>query len=95
MDDTQIYISCYPSSLIDTVNIISNAYFIITLWVSSSLLKINNDNKTKVLVVGSAVVARYKAIVPTPNLGGYIITYFECVKNDGATFDSSLSCKGH
>jgi len=94
-DDTQIYLSCCPSSLTNTIAHLNEAYGSVSEWLSSNFLKLNHS-KTEVLLIGSAsALDRCKQYSSSITLGGVTLPFASSARNLGVTFDQSLSFKLH
>ena len=89
-DDTQIYVPFTPGVDEDIVlNRLINCINEIRIWMAKNYLKLNDD-KTEFLVIGNKC---FLSQVKCDNLsvGDHCVSASNCVKNIGATLDSSLS----
>ena len=94
-DDTQIYLSCLPSSLSDAISSLQYAFKVISEWLASNFLQLN-DNKTEVLLVGSSTnTARCMQLHSSITLGNATVPFSAVAKNLGVIFDNTLSLKNH
>ena len=94
-DDTQIYLSCCPSSLNVTIAQLNEAYSSVSEWLSTNFLKLNHG-KTEVLLIGSAsALDKCKQSTSSITLGGVTLPFASSVRNLGVTFDQSLTFKLH
>ena len=94
-DDSGIYISCSPADIPATIDNLTSCYKIISEFLASKFLKLN-DSKTQVILIGTeSNVSKCKSQSPNIKLGDSIVPFSSHVKNLGVLFDETLSFKKH
>ena len=92
-DDTQLYTSCKPSSILNTVEQITSSTSDINDWMTSNKLKMNND-KTEIMACGTLV--KLKQInIDSVTIGSECIALADEVKDLGVFIDSNMSFNQH
>ena len=94
-DDTQLYLSCSPSTLTQNLSQLEKCINDIRHFFLAHQLKIN-DNKTEFLIIGSTQqLNKVNMDLISLRVGQDTITPSDKVKNLGVIFDSQLSFKHH
>ena len=95
-DDAQIYLSCLPSDLDHSINLISQDVGIIARYATDNGLKLNLE-KSKAIIVGSrAFVSRIDiSILPSISVGDTALPFVGQVRNLGVVMSSNLSWRSH
>ena len=92
-DDTQLYTSCKPSSILNTVDQITSSTSDINDWMTTNKLKMNND-KTEIIVCGT-LAKRKQVNFDSVTIGSESIALSNEVKDLGVFIDSGLSFDQH
>ena len=92
-DDTQVYLSFSPESVVATANRLESCLDQVRLWMARHCLKMNGE-KTEALLITSR---RLQEAVSCPvlHIGDNNITPKEAVRNIGVIIDSHLSLEEH
>lgn len=96
-DDTQIYLSTSssPSDLSDLRSSACSIYSVVSKWLSSNYLRLNDD-KTELMLFGPpALVERLRLDFQPIQLGSKLVPLSDSARNLGVIFDSRLSMKYH
>lgn len=95
-DDTQLYLSFKPDSLLSgekAVQDMENCISDVRSWMFSNELMIN-DTKTEFIIIGSRQQL-LKVNISSVKVGGADISPVKCVRNLGAWFDCTMSMDTH
>ena len=92
-DDTQLYTSCKPHSIVSTVDNITSVTSDISDWMTVNKLKMNND-KTEIMVC-STNAKRKHVNFDSVDIGGESISLSNEVKDLGVFIDSNMSFNHH
>jgi hypothetical protein len=95
-DDTQLYLSFYPTSYKNEIDAHEKMYKCVNMvqdWMYANKLKLNSD-KTEFMFIGRPNEMEHINI-KSVNVGSLNISPSKNVRNLGAVFDSNLTMEGH
>ena len=89
-DDTQLYISFTPDSLLDSVSILTSSFNDILSWMNQNKLCLN-PSKTEFLLIGTDLKRAQFSSLTSLMIGNTTISVSSSARNLGIIFDSCLS----
>ena len=92
-DDTQIYKSCRPSEIVDTINSIEQCISNAMTWMFHNKLQMN-DGKTEAILFARKGLAS-EHLPKSIKINDTAINFVPMLRDLGVTLDSSLSFNQH
>ena len=92
-DDTQIYKSCRPSEIVDTINSIEQCISNVKTWMFHNKLQMNDDKTEAILFARKGLATEH--LPKSIKINDTAINFVPMLRDLGVTLDSSLSFNQH